>query len=95
MGNDTDLAAEFDRQLGVLLQLGYPDLAGLSASAFTAVVDPLREVVTARATAVHTVPFVLVVSEQMVAAEALLPTCCWTSSGATSTGACDRRRPCP
>jgi hypothetical protein len=44
-----------------------------SPRAHARLVDPLRDVVTARATAAHTAPFVLVVSEQMVAAEALVP----------------------
>lgn len=72
------MADELDRQLDTLLRLGYPDHAGLTAEAFTALADPLRPFADELAEAdadppVGHVPFVLVVSERLVPAEPLVP----------------------
>lgn len=71
-----DAAAEFDRQVGTLLELGYPGLAGMPAADFTALLAPLRAAAAAGgglpATA-DRVPFVLVVPAKLVPTTATMP----------------------
>lgn len=70
-----DPGAEFDRQLQVLLDKGYPDLAGLGEAQFRRQVRPLRDVALSGCAAdgpaprEGRAPFVLVITEQWVAAE--------------------------
>lgn len=71
-----DAAAEFDRQVGTLLALGYAALAGLSADGFTDLLRPLRPVAVAYGGEPPTpdrVPFVVVVPAQLVPAAAAVP----------------------
>jgi hypothetical protein len=70
-----DAAPEFDRQLGTLLDLGYPALAGLSDRDFTALLEPLRGPLLARAGELpaptpERVPFVLVVTAKLAPTDA-------------------------
>jgi hypothetical protein len=65
------MAAEFDRQVGVLLQKGYPKAAGLTATEFMEHVDPLRETLADLADAdprieAGSIPFVIVVKRDLV-----------------------------
>ncbi len=71
-----DAAAEFDRQLGTLLDLGYPALAGLPAADFAALLAPLRSVAVAAGGAPATpdrVPFVVVLPAKLVPVTATMP----------------------
>lgn len=83
---------EFDRQRDVLLAAGYPDMAGLPAPEFVALLEPLRAAihgVAARpAAAPACVPFVLVVSATLIEAERLVPLTRLAGGGAP--GAVDR-----
>lgn len=63
---------EFDRQVGNLVERDYPALAGLSAKEFAALVAPLREVAVPDPAAGQ-VPFVLVVTRQVVPIEQTMP----------------------
>jgi hypothetical protein len=70
----TDLDAEFDRQLQVLLDAGYPAAAGLAPDAFTALLAPLRGDALRQSRAGEPddrerVPFVLVVTSALIAPE--------------------------
>ncbi len=62
--------AEFDRQVQTLVDLGYPPLADLSETAFRALLEPLRERVTAygqlEEPTAEMVPFVLVIGRRLV-----------------------------
>ena len=68
-GAGFDAGAEFDRQVRVLVELGYPAVAGLDEEGFRALVAPLRE----RAASVGgvcdpeagQVPFVLVLTREV------------------------------
>ena len=69
-----DVAAEFDRQVGTLMDKGYPGLAGTSAEQFTELVSPLREAAVARAAELTPptearVPFLLVVTRELIPVE--------------------------
>lgn len=69
-----DVAAEFDRQVGTLMDKGYPGLAGTSAEQFTELVSPLREAAVARAAELTPptearVPFLLVVTRELIPLE--------------------------
>ncbi len=69
---------EFDRQVEVLLRLGYPAAGGLGADEFTGLVVPLRETLAGHAAAGAApepgrVPFVLVVTRQVVPIERTMP----------------------
>lgn len=69
-----DVAAEFDRQVGTLIDMGYPGLAGMSAVQFTDLVMPLREAAVARAAALAPpttarAPFLLVVTRELLPVE--------------------------
>ena len=71
-----DAAAEFDRQLGTLLDLGDPALAGLPVADFTALLAPLRAVAEAAGGAPATadrVPFVVVLPAKLVPVAATMP----------------------
>ncbi|SCF42865.1 DUF5701 family protein [Micromonospora mirobrigensis] len=62
---------EFDRQVATLIAKGYPELAGLSTDGFTELVTPLRAVALDRAAALPAptpdrVPFVLVVTRELI-----------------------------
>jgi hypothetical protein len=66
------ITAEFDRQVDVLLQKGYPDRAGLTAAEFMVHVDPLRESVAGlpelgEGDEAGRIPFVIVVTRDLVA----------------------------
>ena len=85
---------EFNRQRDVLLAKGYPALVGLSAAAFTALIEPLRALVHAsaghlapEATSSH-VPFVVVVSSVLAPAEDLVPVT--SLADGTAPGVVDR-----
>ena len=73
-----DASAELDRQLGTLLALGYPALAGLSARAFTGLIESLRAPLVARqgqmsASGPDRAPFVVVVGKRLAPAERSVP----------------------
>lgn len=73
-----DAEAEFDRQTRTLLDLGHPAHAGMSAAEFTALVEPLRPAVLARAPEMAAatrarVPFALVVDTSLVPADRSMP----------------------
>ncbi|MQA05452.1 MAG: hypothetical protein GEV07_22930 [Streptosporangiales bacterium] len=68
-----DAATEFDRQVRVLLDHGYPALAGMTEDAFRDLVDPLRAEAVQRSADLAAptrarVPFVLVVRQSLVPA---------------------------
>jgi hypothetical protein len=83
---------EFDRQLGVLLAKGYPELAGLSPEQFCALLEPLRPVATAVVAdgnlepTPSRVPFLVVVSA--IPADDLVPLI--TLLGGSAPGVVDR-----
>ncbi|CUU53731.1 hypothetical protein Ga0074812_101229 [Parafrankia irregularis] len=84
----------FNRQVAGLVRLGYPALAGLEATDFEALCEPLRTVAHAampgpyRPATRSWVPFVLVVSEELVRAEDIVPLL--TLSGRADAGTVDR-----
>ena len=73
----TGPAAEYDRQLRTLIDLGYPALAGLAPEDFTAELAPLRAVAAGLGSAPEAgegrAPFVLVVTRDLVPVEAMMP----------------------
>ncbi|MFF0741813.1 DUF5701 family protein [Streptomyces sp. NPDC004111] len=73
-----DVSNEFDRQIETLLAKGYATLAGRTEAEFRELVEPLRAQVTKRAEAMaapteERVPFLLVVTRELVAVEESLP----------------------
>ena len=69
-----EAGAEFDRQVRTLVTKGYPALAGLTEEAFTGLLAPLRSGIVERGATMEPptearVPFVLVVSRRLVAAD--------------------------
>jgi hypothetical protein len=79
-----DPAAEFDRQVRTLTELGYPKASGLDLEGFAALVDPLRATAVASTDASYDddhapdpeagrVPFVLVVTRDVVPIEETMP----------------------
>jgi hypothetical protein len=73
---DVDAAAEFDRQVGTLLELDYPALAGLPAADFAALLAPLRagaESCGGGPATPDRVPFVVVVPARLVPTAAAMP----------------------
>lgn len=73
-----DAGTEFDRQLRVLLDRGYPDLTGRSERAFRKLVAPLREQAVAGGGAMTPptrarVPFLLTVSTDLAPADRAMP----------------------
>jgi hypothetical protein len=70
--NATGLA-ELDRQVRNLIALGYPALAGLSEAAFKALFAPLRPACERLDAAPDRVPFVVVVTRDLVGPEAAMP----------------------
>ena len=65
---------EFDRQLAHLLRIGHPEIAGLDAEEFAARVEPLRKrAATMEASADGRVPFVIVVTRDLVPLEQAVP----------------------
>ncbi|WP_412539623.1 DUF5701 family protein [Longispora sp. K20-0274] len=84
-----DTGTEFDRQVRGLLDLGYPELAGLTAEEFTALVAPAREDVLARGELAPAtpswIPFVLVVKVDPYRSVPLL-----TLAGKKKPGVVDR-----
>ncbi|MEO3783971.1 DUF5701 family protein [Actinocorallia sp. B10E7] len=69
---------EFDRQVRNLVELGYPAAAGLGVEEFRSLLAPLRARAAARGTegcdlAAGRVPFLLVVTRQVVPIEAAMP----------------------
>ncbi|WP_018635521.1 DUF5701 family protein [Parafrankia elaeagni] len=87
-----DLA--FDRQVAGLVRLGYPALAGMDAAQFEALCEPLRAVAHSalpgpyRPATRSWMPFVLVVSGELVRAEDLVPLL--TLVGRADAGIVDR-----
>ncbi|WP_307848913.1 DUF5701 family protein [Micromonospora sp. U56] len=66
-----DPATEFDRQLDGLIRLGYPELAGLTETAFRDLVTPLRDAAVTGAAGLPAptearVPFLLVTTRDLV-----------------------------
>ena len=73
-----DAGAEFDRQLTTLLALDYPALAGAAPDAFAELLRPLRATALERAASMAPpaegrVPFVLVVTRDLVPIEEMVP----------------------
>ena len=72
-----DPVAELDRQVRTLLDLGYPRIAGMSASAFTRRVAHLRELVAGAGELEpptnQRVPFVLVVTQRLAPVDRTMP----------------------
>ncbi|WP_433334235.1 DUF5701 family protein [Spirillospora sp. CA-294931] len=64
-----DPAIEFDRQVSTLVDRRYPELAGLSAEAFTGLLSPLRETAARARTDEAHAPFVLVVTRELAPIE--------------------------
>lgn len=76
-GQDFDAEAEFDRQLQRLNDKGYPAIAGLQPDDFRDLVAPLHQLVLERKAELSPptsgrVPFVLVITRQLVAAAAAM-----------------------
>lgn len=72
-----DAGAEFDRQVGSLLDKGYPEAAGRDPKAFAALLEPLRAAVLARRASMapptpSRVPFVVVVGPALAPAQELM-----------------------
>ncbi|MBM0229074.1 MULTISPECIES: DUF5701 family protein [Micromonospora] len=94
-----DAEAEFDRQVSTLLRLGYPELAGLTEEAFTALVTPLRAAAVAgppggaehRPPTEARAPFLLVITRELVPVEARLGLT--TLAGKPKPGFLDRNFP--
>ncbi|MBC9728028.1 DUF5701 family protein [Streptomyces sp. TRM68367] len=72
-----DPAAEFDRQVRTLTELGYPKLSGLPAEEFAALLEPLRAAAPATEQGYDPeagrVPFVLVVTREIAPVEETMP----------------------
>ena len=73
-----DAAEEYDRQVARLVELGYPAIAGRSTDDFVAMLEPLRDLVLARAESMaaptrESVPFVVVVPAGLVPAASSMP----------------------
>ena len=72
-----DAAAEFDRQVGLLIELGYPRLTGLSTNAFGELLEPLRTAAITRAPATRPtrerVPFVIAIGRDLVRPSRAMP----------------------
>ncbi len=84
-------STEFDRQRDLLVDLGYPGLAGISDEAFVALVEPLRALVDGKDTTpatTSTVPWVLVVTPNLIDSEKLVPLL--RLAGGTLPGVVDR-----
>jgi uncharacterized protein DUF5701 len=71
-----DATADFDRQVGLLIELGYPQLTGLSGNAFSERLEPLRTAIT-RAPATRPsrerVPFVIAIGRDVVRPSQAMP----------------------
>jgi len=65
-GTTSGAAAELDRQVARLHELGYPQLAGIAPDRFDALVEPLRDRLPATSTAEDRIPFLLVVKADLV-----------------------------
>lgn len=80
-GSVLDPAAEFDRQVANLIDLGYPALSGRTATEYADLLAPLRATALARATGSgplpaptrERVPFVLVLPRELAAPEHTMP----------------------
>ncbi|CAM5456833.1 DUF5701 family protein [Streptomyces aurantiogriseus] len=88
-----DAGTEFDRQVRNLTDLGYPDLAGLDPERFTALLAPLRDLALGAAPTPYDpeggrVPFLLVVSREVVPIEQTMPLT--TLRGKDKSGFVDR-----
>jgi hypothetical protein len=75
---ETELSREFDRQVGNLIQRGYPKVAGVTAEEFTKHIKPLRDRVRELATRViqakeGRIPFVVVVNSDLVPTDMAMP----------------------
>ena len=72
---------EFDRQVQTYLDSDYPALAGLTPSAFTDLLEPLREKADrAVASLDDRIPFAIVVTSALVSADRALPTVRWRAT---------------
>ena len=67
----TDVRTELDRQLAVLVEKGYPSVAGVDDETFRSWVEPLAAVEVPPVSAPDRVPFVLVVPGAVPAARAM------------------------
>ena len=73
-----DIAAEFDRQVGTLLDLGYPKESSITEQELVGLLAPLRDVVLRvsqdlAAPTNERVPFLLVVTKALVPADRVMP----------------------
>ncbi|WP_201295021.1 MULTISPECIES: DUF5701 family protein [unclassified Nocardiopsis] len=73
-----DAGAEFDRQTNNLIELGYPGMGGLTPERFQTLAAPLRDVAaqagnTAYEPGTGRIPFVLVVTREVVPIERMMP----------------------
>jgi hypothetical protein len=82
-----DPAHQFARQIDRLVELGYPGLSGLDESSFRELLEPL-EVPAAKITEQDDVPFVLVVTRELVRPEDTVPLL--RLVGGTKPGVVDR-----
>jgi hypothetical protein len=75
MAEPFDSGAEFDRQVGKLIALGYPALAGMAADALRALLEPLRGAVPRGCAPPTTerVPYVIVLSRRLVRPTQAMP----------------------
>ncbi|MGH8836635.1 MAG: DUF5701 family protein, partial [Actinomycetes bacterium] len=75
----TPLSTEFDRQLNNLISAGYPELAGLTDHEFVRRLAPLADLIAqlaagpSAAEAADRIPFVIVVTSDLVAADRAMP----------------------
>lgn len=76
---DDGIQSEWHRQVTAMVAAGYPGLAGLSDRAFMDVLEPLRTIVAGLSPAPagpadgYRVPWVIVLDESLIPAEALVP----------------------
>jgi hypothetical protein len=73
--------AEFDRQLRAYLDAKYPTLAGVDEAEFVDLLEPLRDKASrATSSTPERIPFALVVTSRLVAADQALPTVHWKAT---------------
>ena len=73
--------AEFDRQLQAYLDAKYPTLAGMDETEFVDLLEPLRDMASrATSSTPERIPFALVVTSRLVAADQALPTVHWKAT---------------
>lgn len=84
-----DAGAEFDRQVRTVLDLGYPALAGLSATGLTDLLEPLRAGAVEHGRRLEPptrdrIPFVLVVTSKLAPVAGSMPLTALKGAGAVS-----------